>query len=380
MFFNMLEGVKVRKYLILSVAVFLIFSFVGCNGVLTNNGSSSDTHITESVNYESQEVSVESEIKEVSSQQESEQEVAEFDITLSFAGDVMLANFKNEKISGGFNEYAEREKPSYFFEKVSSVFKKDDFTVVNLENVFTDNDLEEVEKDHDPAYWFRSKTSNTKILTAGGIEGVSLANNHTGDYGNKGYSDTINAVKKAGIEYGTFGKTMYYEKNGFKIAVICCGLWGASNTSAIISQIRAEEKKTDYQIIYFHGGKERIYEPEEWKVKACRSLIDNGAELVIGNHPHVLQPREIYKDKEIVYSLGNFCFGGNRKPLNRTIIYQMKLTVENETLILRDSASKIIPCYVYTGNLNNYQPAIVEKGEVKQKILDFMDGKIDSPD
>ncbi len=363
-----------KKYFILGLSVLLILSLVGCNGVLVSNGSSSLVDFNDS---SSQTVSYESEIQE-SSDVESEV-VTDFDITLSFAGDVMLASFKNQNFSGGFNQYAEKEKPSYFFEKVASIFQKDDFTVVNLENVFTDNDLEEVEKDHDPAYWFRSKTANTEILTAGGIEGVSLANNHTGDYGKKGYSDTINAVKKAKLEYGTFGKTMYYEKNGFKIAVICCGLWGASNASAIISQIKAEEKKTDYQIIYFHGGKERIYEPEEWKIEACRKLIDNGADLVIGNHPHVLQPREIYNDKEIIYSLGNFCFGGNRKPLNRTIIYQMKLTVENETLKLKQSSSQIIPCYVYTGNLNNYQPAIIEDGEIKNKILDFMDWKIDSP-
>ena len=373
-----------KKYLLLCLVNLIMVGFMGCSVPLSDGGSTTDTNAAVSDTVYSDSLTVESQKEpsqpqqSIPSQQESEP-IETFSIKLSFAGDVMLANFKNQDIAGGFNQYADKKEPSYFFEKVESAFKHDDFTVVNLENVFTDNELEEVEKDHDPAYWFCSKTSNAKILTAGGIEGVSLANNHTGDYGNKGYTDTINAVKKAGLEYGTYTKTMYYEKNGYKIAIICCGLWRANHTAGVISQIKKESEKTDYQIIYFHGGKERIYEPEEWKIEASHQLIDNGADLVIGNHPHVLQPREIYKNKEIIYSLGNFCFGGNRKPLNRTIIYQMDLTVEQETLNLKDSASKIIPCYVYTGNVNNYQPAIVEDGEIKQKILDFMDWKIDSP-
>ncbi len=107
--------------------------------------------------------------------------------------------------------------------------------------------------------------------------------------------------------------------------------------------------------------------------------MDAGADLVVGNHPHVLQPREVYKDVEIIYSLGNFCFGGNKKPGKNTAIYQMELTVETETLKLCDSKSEIIPCYVFTGEWNNYQPAIVTDESDKAKILDFMNGKRKSP-
>ncbi len=302
-----------------------------------------------------------------------------FNIKLSFAGDTMIASLKNQTTKGSFNEYAEKHTPDYFLKDVQSVFANDDFTTVNLENVLTDNELTEVEKDHDPAYWFRSKTDNVKILTQGSVEGVSLANNHTYDYGYKGYQDTTAAVKKAGLKYGNYENIMYYEKNGFKIAVICYGLWRANGVPAIKNLIKKAEEKSDYQIIYFHGGTERIYKPEDWKIKACRDLVDAGADLVIGNHPHVLQPREIYNGVEIIYSLGNFLFGGNRKPGKNTIIYQMELTVETDTLALKSEKSEIIPCYVFGGEWNDYKPCIITDKKDKTKVLNFMNGKSDTP-
>lgn len=370
------------KRLIFAVLSFcLIFSLIGCSGV--TQGSSQMSAVSQSVTA-SQAVTDESEITVSQDESQSEEISSEekekyFNIKLSFVGDVMLASMKNQTTKGSFNEYANKKEPEYFFEKVKPIFAEDDFTTVNLENVFTDNELEESEKDHDPAYWFRSKTANTKILTAASVEGVSLANNHTYDYGKEGYRDTIDAVKKAGLDYGTYEKILYYEKNGFKIAVICYGLWRPNGVPIIVNLLKKASEKSDYQIVFFHGGKERIYKPEEWKQTACRELVDNGADLVIGNHPHVLQPREIYEDVEIIYSLGNFCFGGNKKPRNKTIIYQMELVINEQTLEVSESNSNIIPCYVYTGKWNNYQPSIIENKAEKNQVLDFMNGKVDNP-
>ena len=100
--------------------------------------------------------------------------------------------------------------------------------------------------------------------------------------------------------------------------------------------------------------------------------------MVIGNHPHVLQPREIYNGVEIIYSLGNFCYGGNKAPENRTIIYQMKLTVGEENEIISPQ-SNIIPCYVYTAERNNYQPTPIENQEEIEKVLSFINGEVSSP-
>lgn len=302
-----------------------------------------------------------------------------FNIKLSFAGDTMLASYKDQTTPGSFNEYVNKKEPSYFLDKVRNIFLEDDFTIVNLENVLTDQNLPEIEKNSDPAYWYKSKTSNINILSSSSIEGISISNNHTNDYGKIGKEDTINAILNANIKYGDYNNIMYFEKNNYKIAVICKGLWIESQTNEIIKLIKEAKEKSDYQIIFFHGGQERIHQPEEWKINAVRKLIDNGANLVIGSHPHVLQPREIYNGKEIVYSLGNFCYGGNRNPENRTIIYQMNLTINKETNSLINEKSNIIPCYVYTNKTNNYQPAPIQEETIKNKVIDFMNWKEDSP-
>lgn len=310
---------------------------------------------------------------------EPEPEDVGFDIVVSFTGDMMLASLKNETTASNFNAYAAQNEPSYFLQNVRPLFKADDLTVVNLENVLTDRKLVEKEKDHDPAYWYRSRTANTEILTSSGVEAVSLANNHTGDYGPEGIKDTIKAVEKAGLLYGNNSRTFYYEKNGYRIAVICHGLWNEGQAGEIVRRIRQAEEDSDFQIVFYHGGKEKVHEPEPWRQRASRRLVDEGADLVIGNHPHVLQPRETYQGVEIIYSMGNFCYGGSKYPENRTIIYQLKLHIDSEGK-LESKAGEIIPCYVYTGDAgNNYCPGIIGDEETKQRVLDFMDGKRQSP-
>lgn len=293
-----------------------------------------------------------------------------FTIKLTFAGDCLLSTYMGQMYKGSFSWYAANKEPSYFLEKVADVFREDDFTIVNLETVLTDRKLKEVEKASTPAYWFRGPTSNAAILSGSGVEAVSLANNHTGDYGAAGRKDTAAAVEAAGLLYGANDKTFFLEKNGFKIAVICHGLWNEGQASQIISRLKKASELSDYQIVFFHGGREGVHSPEAWKVRACRKLADAGADLVIGAHPHVLQPAEVYKGVHIVYSLGNFCYGGSRKPENRTLIYQMTLTINDGTAAVQEPS--FIPCYVYTGSTNNWQPAPLTDEAAKQKVLDFM--------
>lgn len=302
-----------------------------------------------------------------------------FDIVLTFSGDMMLASLKNQTAPGNFNDYANKNAPSYFLQNVKPIFEADDLTVVNLENVLTDRELQEREKGQETAYWYRARTANTAILTEASVEAASLSNNHTGDYGPEGFQDTAAAVKAAGLLCGTNDNTFYFEKNGYRVAFICHGLWNERQASDIIARIRKAEENSDFQIVFYHGGAERIHAPEDWKQRACRRLADNGADLVIGSHPHVLQPREVYNGVEIVYSMGNFCYGGNKYPENRTILYQYTLHI-GEDGDLASQSSEIIPCYVYTGSAgNNYCPAVIEDEAARQKVLDFMDGKTDSP-
>lgn len=296
-----------------------------------------------------------------------------FPIKMTFVGDCLLATSKGQNYEGSLNWYAANKDPKYFFENVYDIFSQDDFTIVNLENVFTDKALKERDKGHSVMYWFRGPSSNAKILSENSVEMASLSNNHYNDYGSQGQTDTKAALDAVGVPYGLDNKIVYLEKNGYKIAVICHGLWGEWQADEIVKKINEAEAQSDFQVVYYHGGTESIHAPEAWKVRASRKLVDNGADLVIGNHPHVLQPREVYNGVEIVYSLGNFCFGGNRRPENRTVVYTFELVVDNNEII--STKSDIIPYYVYTGDINNWQPAPIEDEATKQIVLDFMEGK-----
>ena len=307
-----------------------------------------------------------------------EPQAESFPFIISFTGDVMIASYMNQTKSGNFNDYANKNDPSYFLEKVRPYFESDDYTFVNLENVLTDRDLKPVEKNSNPAFWFCSRTANTAILTSSSVECVSLANNHTGDYGEEGRKDTIAAVEEAGLIYGNNNKTAYLEKNGYRVAVICHGLWYDGQEDEIIKRIREAEEQSDFQIVFYHGGKEGVHQPEKWRMNASRRLADAGADLVIGNHPHVIQPMENYNGTDILYSMGNFCFGGNNYPENRTIIYRLHLTISPDGE-LEYKEGEIIPCYVFTGDKNNYQPAPITDETVRQRVFDFLAWERESP-
>ncbi len=298
-------------------------------------------------------------------------------VTLSFVGDCLIATADGTTHRpGSLNWTADRQPPSYFFEKVAGIFANDDFTIANCENVFTDSDLPPVKKKQQPAFWFKSATKNAAILKSGNVDIVSLANNHTDDYGAQGFDDTENAVKSTGILTGYGGKPVVVEKNGIRIGIVCCGFWDYNQHRGIVNEMKRIEEDTDIQIIFFHGGTEKIHQPEEWKVSGARELVDAGADLVVGGHPHVLQPMEIYKGVPIVYSLGNFVYGGNTMPENRTIIFQAFFEkIDGEIKLSTD----IIPCYVYGGKTNNWQPYPIENKTHKSRVLDFMKGKRELP-
>ena len=307
-----------------------------------------------------------------------------FNIKLSFVGDCLCATDARTSYANCFEEVADREPPEYFLSKVSHLFLEDNFTVADCENVFSDStnllmrDKGQIANPDIEAYWFKTKSKNANILSVGGIDMVSIENNHVDDYGSQGHIDTQKALDDAKILWGEEGKIVYYKKSGYKIAVICVSMYNDGVVENIKSYINKASKKSYYQIIYFHGGKEAIHTPETWKINACHTLIDSGADLIIGDHPHVLQPREIYKGKTIIYSMGNFIFGGNRHPENRTIIYQHTLSIDNDGSLTSEKG-KMIPCYVYTGDMNNWQPAIIKDKKTKKKVLDFMNNKIYSP-
>lgn len=345
-------------------------------------------------------------------------ETKEFTICMDFVGDIMLAG--NETATSSIDAMASSQPSTYFFENVRDYFLNDDITIANCENVFSDNDnLVKTDKGETAAleqynnalaeynsavalaqqsgttvsmekpeytfraFWFRSHAATAKLLPENGVDVVSIDNNHTYDFGTDGNMDTRAALDVAGVEWGKDGKIVYKEINGFKIAFVFGSMYSAGAEQAMLVDLEEANANSDYQVVYFHGGEEKVHAYEDWKQASCHNLVDHGADLVIGSHPHVLQPMETYNGANIVYSLGNFIFGGNNYPENRTLIYNQTLTITQDAatggFTVANTDITLIPCYVYTGESNNYQPAVIENETDKQLVIDFMQGKRELP-
>ncbi|MBQ9846961.1 MAG: CapA family protein [Clostridia bacterium] len=310
--------------------------------------------------------SVGNETPDSSSSDTSSQSNTANSMKLTFLGDCLVSTYKGGESKGTFNWYAKNYPATYFFEKVYDTLSADDYTIANCETVLTDRTLTPRDKGTGSrVFWFYGPSANAKIFTAGSVEVTGVVNNHMKDYGQAGYEDTLAALKKENLIIGDYNKPVYLEKNGIKAAIMFVNLWSLGDADKIISDMKKLDADTDYKIIYFHGGVEGTNYPEQWKVNACRKLIDSGANFVIGMHPHVLQPIEEYHGGVIVYSLGNFLFGGNTAPVKNTIIYQIELKKGSYS-------QNVIPCQVYSGSRNNWQPCYPETESSRQKTLDLL--------
>ncbi len=364
-----MEGKTKRLTIIFALIMVFIFVLVLVFGLVgKNKGDDSAENVTErTTEVVTEEV--------FATQKEEFVEPEEKDtLTLSFIGDCIIGSESGKINDGNFSYMAANSPHTYFFEKVVSELSKDDFTIANMECVITDRDLEKIGKDYDPAFWYKTPTSNTDILTLGSVEVTGIVNNHIGDYGDDGYDDTVVALKSHGLQVGENLKPLYIEKNGIKIGLLCCNLWSSYNVSYIEEALETMQDECEYKIVFFHGGEEGIHEPDNYKIDACRYLANSGlCDLIVGSHPHVLQPMEVVNDVPILYSLGNFCYSAANYPDNQTVIFRVELKKEENKI---NTETDLIPCYVYTGYMNNYQPMIMPEGEDRKNTLALMNSKV----
>ncbi len=300
------------------------------------------------------------------------------EIVMSFVGDCLLGSDFGTHKEGSYNWYADNNPQSYFFSGVESVFKADDITVVDCESALTDQQLAPIYKEEDPGYWYYGPTENAQAFALGGIDIASVANNHTGDYGQPGYLDTIAALEAVGVTPGIDLQPIYKEVKGLTVGVLCCNCWSTYHSSKIIPIIGEMREQADLVVIFPHGGSMNDYVPDAWRVGSYRDFIDAGADLVIGDHPHVLQPLEYYNDGIIVYCLGNFCYGGSTRPENAGMIFSATATFIDGVF---DSVNcEVIPCYLYTTPRNNYKPELIPPTDpAYNRIVEFMYGLRDKP-
>ena len=289
-------------------------------------------------------------------------------VTVSAVGDCTLGTDESFNTSTNFNAYEAMNGTSYFFQNVRSILEADDATFANFEGTLTTETARESKE-----YAFKGDPSYTQILTDGSIDVVTLANNHSSDYGAKSLTDTEEALDAAGIDYCIGDKIAVKEVNGIPTAFI--GIYVLNDGMAREEQVKqtiaaAKQQGAKLVIVAFHWGTEKATEPDETQKSLAHTAIDCGADLVVGHHPHVLQAIEYYKGKYIAYSLGNFCFGGNSAPSDMdTMIFQQTFTIEKGE-VQAAAAATVVPCSISsTAGYNNYQPTPTE-GDASASVID----------
>ena len=293
-------------------------------------------------------------------------------VVLSLLGDCTIgceeAVYHREN---GFAQVAEREGYAYFFQEVQPLLQADDVTIANFEGVLKDNAYRKVKK----TYNFRGLPAYTDILSLGGVDAVGLSNNHTDDYGAAGKRTTKEALLAGGIAYFDDESVYIYEKNGIRIAFLSVWQqWMFQNGKQYVQTVTdLKADGVNAVVVYVHFGME--YNPfhSERQTTTAQRFIDAGADLVAGSHPHVLQGIEQYENRLILYSLGNFVFGGNAKVRAlETMIPQVTFTFSDDGAYLSQQL-RVYPAHVSGDAVHNdYQPRLVT-GEAAEAVYQLLD-------
>lgn len=291
-------------------------------------------------------------------------------LTISVVGDCTLGTDETFDYDTSLNAYYNSNGKDYFFQNVKSIFAADDLTIANFEGTLTDSDARE-----DKTFAFKAPAEYAQILTSGSIEAVNTANNHSHDYGDQSYTDTLTALDNEGITHFGYDDTAVMDIKGVKVGLV--GIYELNDHLGREQQLKDNIAKVkadgaELVIVIFHWGNETETVPDTNQMTLGRLAIDEGADLVCGHHPHVLQGIETYKGKNIVYSLGNFCFGGNSSPSDMdTMIFQQTFTITSNG-VQADNVTNIIPCSISSADgYNNYQPTPAtgdEATRIKAKI------------
>lgn len=298
-------------------------------------------------------------------------------LTMTFTGDSILGSEeKSRKKPESFDSFIAEKGYAWPFSGLYDLLSADDLSVINLEGVLKDDTRGRQEG---KLHWFRGPTGFAGILPAGSIELAGLANNHMRDYGIAGHNSTREALSGAGIPYFGYRDTYIHEHQGLKIGFggIRETIWRQKPQLPGEEIAALKEAGCDYIVYTIHAGKEYSRAHNELQEKIARSIIDAGADIVIGMHPHVVQGIEEYKDGLIAYSLGNFSFGGNLKLTEFDgLVLQVILRFDGREL--KETTLKLIPVLTSgTKPANDFRP-IPAQGEDKERILKLVQN--DSPE
>jgi poly-gamma-glutamate synthesis protein (capsule biosynthesis protein) len=272
-------------------------------------------------------------------------------IVISFAGDFTLGGDIQSQGEARFAGVVKEKGYAYFLENVEPIFAEDDYTVVNLETVLTDSKI----KRQNRSFIFRGDPEYAQILTLGSVEAVTIANNHANDFLDVGKEDTKKALEAEDIDYFGYEREFYKYIKGVKFGFLGLTEWDYT-VDEVKERVEAAAENCDMLIVEFHWGIERQYSPSKTQQIYGRAAVDAGADLVVGQHPHVLGETENYNGVNIVYSLGNFCYGGHSNPSDKdTAIFQQEFINENGVITLGES--KLILCSLSSVSwTNDFRP------------------------
>ena len=264
-------------------------------------------------------------------------------LTLIFAGDIMLDDGPGRLIAAGGDPLA----------SFDAILKQADYRIGNLEVPVATGGKANANK----IYTFRAAPATLRVLQ-GRFDAVSLANNHSGDYGQSAFLETMSLLDAAGIRHFGGGRNLseahrplWIEKKGLKIAVLGYNEYKPrsfeagpdwpgiawSEDSRVVADIRAARKAgADLIIPFMHWGWERERLADTRQRQLARLMIDAGADAVVGGHPHVTQDTEYYRGKPVIYSLGNFVFDGFDKPAEKTG-WLLRLTLDKQGVVSWDT-------------------------------------------
>lgn len=286
-------------------------------------------------------------------------------IRITAVGDCTFATDVNASRALGFVSYAEKYGTEYFLRNVREIFSEDDLTIVNFEGTLSDRGERENKQ-----FAFRGDPSYVNILTSSSVEAANLANNHSADYGEVSLEDTKMHLDRAGI-FNCRGKdnVTVTDVNGVKVGLVGINYLNDIMRTELEDAIyTAKSRGAEFIILSIHWGVEKMTTPTEDQIEAAHRAIDCGADLVLGAHPHVLQGIEKYNGRYILYSMGNFCFGGNNAPSDMdSMIYRQTFTFNENGLVDNDNF-EIIPCRISNSEgFNDYQPTPAE-GAARERI------------
>jgi len=269
-------------------------------------------------------------------------------LQLIFVGDIMLDDGPGRVVAAGGDPLA----------PFAALLANADYRIGNLECPIATVGQPQESK----IFSFRAHPRTLAVLK-GRFDALAVSNNHSGDYGQAAFLETLDHLKQAGI--ASFGgganleaahAPLWIEKRGLRVAVLGYNefkprafeagphwpgiAW--SEDSQVAADIRAARAAgADIVIPYMHWGWEREREPTARQRYLARLMIDAGADAVVGGHPHVTQGSEVYRGKPIIYSLGNFVFDGFELPAAR-VGWLLRMSVERQGVVAWDIQEAII--------------------------------------